>query len=388
MVPAGKERGVVHAAMRVVFRVDASVQMGTGHVMRCLTLADALRGQGAECHFICRAHAGNLIPHIQGKGYTVHVLPESAGNQGAAADFSNAASGAPPLAHARWLGATQQQDAAECEPLLRRLRPGWLVVDHYALDASWESALRPYCDRLMVIDDLADRRHLCDLLLDQTFGRNQDDYLPWIPSDSALLCGAQYALLRPEFAVLRLSSLKHRASPELKRLLIAMGGIDQTNATGQVLEALKRTSLPTSCSIAVVMGANAPWLAEVRRLAGGLPWTVDICVNVDNMAQLMADSDLAIGAAGSTAWERCCLGLPTAMVVLADNQQQVAKGLERAGAAWVLYDGRRIVDELPNVLAVAIASPMARAAASRAAARIVDGRGVEAVVRHLLGGRE
>jgi UDP-2,4-diacetamido-2,4,6-trideoxy-beta-L-altropyranose hydrolase len=368
--------------IKVAFRVDASLQMGTGHVMRCLTLADALALQGGECQFICREHPGNLIEHIRSKGFQVHALPlrDSAGANLIAVNVPTAE---PQLAHAAWLGSTQEKDAAECTAILSELIPDWLIVDHYALDARWETALKSHYRKLMVIDDLADRPHQCDLLLDQTFGRNAKDYAPWLPDACTLLCGSQYSLLRPEFADLRAYSLERRKKPQLEHLLITMGGVDKDNATGQVLEALKSTELPANCRITVVMGTTAPWLAEVRQLAEQMPWSTTVKVGVSNMAQLMAESDLAIGAAGATSWERCCLGLPTLMLVLADNQRTVAHSLEHASAVYLLQGPQEILDRLPHLLNRLVSSPAQRASMSQAASHIADGHGVATVIHHL-----
>ena len=313
--------------MKITFRTDASMHMGTGHVMRCLTLAEALTVRGAQCAFICREHAGNLIQAIQSKGYEVHVLP--------APPFESHGQG-DELAHSNWLGATQDDDALACQAILQAKRPDWLVVDHYAIDARWEDALAPYYNKLMVIDDLADRLHRCDLLLDQTFGRDAADYATLVPTHCRLLCGSQFALLRPEFAALRTYSLQRRAAPQLRHLLITMGGVDKDNATGQVLDALKTCALPLDCQITVVMGHTAPWLSAIQKQAKSLPWPTQVLADVNNMAQLMADSDLAIGAAGATSWERCCLGLPTLMIVLAENQRFAAAVLEIKGAVRLL----------------------------------------------------
>lgn len=377
---------------RIVFRTDASLQMGSGHIMRCLTLADALQANGAQCHFISREHPGNLIEQIKDKGHSVHALSgmnmDEQSNPARANSFATAQHimtkdhrHSDDLAYAHWLGATQQQDAAECELIVNALQPDWLIADHYALDARWEKALRPYCRKLMVIDDLADRPHICDLLLDQTFGRSADDYKLWVPAGCALLCGSQYALLRPEFSALRSYSLKRRENPQLEHLLITMGGVDKDNATVQVLEAIRHCALPTNCRITVVMGASAPWIDEVRRQAEQMPWPTVVRINISDMAQLMADSDLSIGAAGSTSWERCCLGLPTVMIVLADNQQQLAQGLEHAGAVHVLQP-QQIIDCLPAVLG-SLVSTSNRVAMSQAASFIADGSGVAAVIQHL-----
>lgn len=375
------------SASRIVFRADASLQIGTGHVMRCLTLADALAARGAQCHFICREHAGNLVDFIRAKGFVVHALPAvatvNAGEGASSPGLVTPGVVAPEPARLPWLGATQAQDAEACASILAALMPEWLIVDHYALDARWELALEPRYRRLMVIDDLADRPHACNLLLDQTFGRDVEDYRPWVPADSQLLCGSQYALLRPEFAELRPYSLQRRVKPRLKQLLITMGGVDKDNATGQVLQALRACPLPADCRIIVVMGATALWLDEVRNQARDMPWPTQVMVGVSGMAQLMADSDLAIGAAGATSWERCCLGLPTIMLVLAENQQNSADGLARVGAAMILERWTQAGDVLPAMLLSLLECSALLEAMSRRAARIVDGNGVSSVIRYL-----
>lgn len=365
--------------MRVVFRADASLQIGTGHVMRCLTLAQALAAKGGECEFICREHPGALIDFVRRKGFVVHTLR-------AGEVCSDASRSSSELAHAHWLGASQEDDAAACVSVLQGGRPDWIVVDHYALDASWEVMLRARCGGLMVIDDLADRRHECDLLLDQTFGRSISDYRPWVPHKCRLLCGSQYALLRPEFAQLRPYSLLRRAEPELKQLLITMGGVDKNNATRAVLATLRSSALPPECGLTVVMGAVSPWLNDVQEQARTMPWKTDVLVGVADMGQLMSDSDLVIGAAGSTSWERCCLGVPTIMVVTAPNQIDVARNLAKAEAAMVIGMDQSIAGVLPELIE-SMLSPKNLYAISQAAAEIVDGRGVDAIAALLEHGR-
>jgi len=369
--------------MQATFRVDASIEIGTGHVMRCLTLADALAAEGADCQFICRAHDGHLIEVIRAKGYGTHALPSVAPG-GASAPESGRPEAEPALAHRHWLGATQAQDARACAPILAGIRPDWLIVDHYALDARWELALKPHYRQLMSIDDLADRPHGCDVLLDQNISRSATDYRAWVPGHCRLLCGPHYALLRPEFAALRAYSLARRAAPQLRQILVNMGGVDKDNATSEVLEALRACRLPHPCEIVVVMGATNPWLAEVHSLAQRMPWPTKVLVGVRDMARLMAESDLAIGAAGSTAWERCCLGLPAIMLTLAANQQSIAHGLEKAGAGWALdHHTLGISQKLTGVLSTLVGSPANLLPASRAAAQLVDGRGVQAVMTAL-----
>ncbi len=316
----------------IAFRADASLQIGTGHIMRCLTLADALRERGGNCSFVCRPDQGHLLDLIAQHGHKALALPEQ---QEGAQPRNNGPE------HAHWLGTDWTTDAQYTQQALiahTGAEPvDWLVVDHYALDARWEEALRPQAKRIMVIDDLADRPHTCDLLLDQNLGRSAQDYRGLLKGKTATLVGPKYALLRPEFAALRQQSLARRQNnSQLHRLLITMGGVDKDNATGQVLSALQCCTLPAELRLTVVMGTHAPWLAKVQAKAVEMPWQTQVLVGVSNMAELMAESDLCIGAAGSTSWERCCLGLPTLMLVLAANQIEAARAIESTNAAWTL----------------------------------------------------
>ncbi len=357
--------------MKIAFRVDASLQTGSGHVMRCLTLADALKTRGADCHFICREHPGHLLDVIRQRGHTVTGL--SARNSMSA--MSATVIRIP--VHAEWLGCDWQIDAQETAGILADQQPDWLVVDHYALDQCWEAFLAPHYKKLMVIDDLADRPHSCDLLLDQNLGRKVEHYVQWVPTHCRVLTGPQYALLRPEFSAMRTYSLQRRQSqPALRQLLVTMGGVDHSNATGQVLQALKTCALPVDCRITVVMGLTAPWLKNVQELASEMPWPTDVVVNVGDMARRMADSDLAIGAAGSTSWERCCLGLPTMMVVLADNQRAAAQALDATCAARLMGAVSDISWQLPMAVSEVIDADYLNRM-SLAARLVTKGQGTE-----------
>ena len=360
--------------MLIAFRTDASVQIGTGHVMRCLTLADALRERGAQSTFICRPHLGHLLDLIQQRGHTTIALTP--------ADDAFISPADP--CHAKWLGTDWASDAAQTQQVLSDQVVDWLVVDHYALDRRWEQAIRPHTRRIMVIDDLADRPHDCDLLLDQNLGRQANDYVALLSRHTQTLIGPAYALLRPEFAQWREHSLKRRAQPQLKNLLITMGGVDPPNATSQVLEALTRCEeLPTDLRITVVMGPTAPSLAQVQAQAAAMPTPTQVLVGVSNMAQLMADSDLCIGAAGGSAWERCALGLPTLVLILAGNQHRSAMALQAYGAAWVAADAQKLMAEI-SALFNKETQRSALKKMSHLAAKLVAGNGASQVVKFLL----
>jgi UDP-2,4-diacetamido-2,4,6-trideoxy-beta-L-altropyranose hydrolase len=359
--------------MQVAFRTDASLQIGTGHVMRCLTLADALRKRGVQITFICRPHPGHLLDLIQQRGHTAKAL--------APADDAYTPPADP--CHAKWLGTHWARDAAQTQQVMGDQVVHWLAVDHYALDRRWEQTMRPHTRRIMVIDDLADRQHDCDLLLDQNLGRQPKDYGGLLSLHTQTLIGPAYALLRPEFAQWREYSLQRRAQPQLHNLLITMGGVDQANATGQALDALAHCELPTDLCITVVIGQAAPWLSKVQAQAAAMPRPTQVLAGVSNMAQLMAESDLCIGAAGGSAWERCALGLPTILLILAANQHSGAIALQSYGAAWLAADLQQLMAQM-----TALFNKETQTAAlqkmSQAAAKLAAGNGALQVVEKLL----
>lgn len=366
-------------SLKVAFRADASLEIGTGHVMRCLTLADALRQQGATCRFLCSPLGGNLIDAIRQRGYAVDMLalPQNG-------HVSEADSDLP--AHHVWLGKSWQLDAQQVTEVLKEQKQDWLVVDHYALDARWEMATASVRERLLVIDDLADRQHVCDGLLDQNLGSVSRAYEDKVPASCQLFVGPQFALLRPEFAACRSASLARRASGTLRSILVTMGGVDKDNATVQVLEALKAArGMPDSLQIDVVMGQHAPWLQEVRAAAAAMPWKTAVHVNTPRMADLMVKSDLAIGAAGSTSWERCALGLPTVMVVLAANQHKAAKSLGQVGAVVSVELGENFVQAVKDrVERLAVDQELLRAMSTKAA-QVTSGKGIEILATWMRG---
>lgn len=360
---------------KIVFRCDASIQIGSGHVMRCLTLADELVRQRTQCFFICRQHDGNLIEVLRQRGYQVYVLPLESDSANASQDTQ--------LTHADWLATTQDRDAELSCLIVQAIQPDWLIVDHYALDEIWEKRLHPYCKKLMVIDDLADRKHDCDLLLDQNFGRNPQDYAAYVNKGCELFCGSNYALLRPEFAQWREHSLEQRQYNMLASILINLGGVDKDNITTKILQALQNNALPDHCSITIVMGAMSPWVEIVKHQAAIMQWSTTVKVGIDNMAELMANSDLAIGAAGSTSWERCCLGLPTIMLVLADNQRDIANVLEEIGAALTFSVNKLEAEPLAFGQCIASVVPKMREM-SEIARTVTDGLGATRLSKILL----
>jgi UDP-2,4-diacetamido-2,4,6-trideoxy-beta-L-altropyranose hydrolase len=353
--------------MRIAFRVDASLQIGTGHVMRCLTLADALREQGALCTFICRPHVGHLLELIAQRGHKAIALSEPQANFYAPADPT----------HAAWLGASWAEDAEQTKRAMGEQTVDWLVIDHYALDARWESALRPLAKQLIAIDDLFDRPHDVDLLLNQNIlPGSRASYAGLVPVACRLLLGPRYALLQGRYR-----ELHDRIPPrggKIERVLVYFGGVDAANLTGRSLEAL----LAAGCgnlAIDVVLPVAGLHAESIRSLAARLP---DACVHdtLPSLAQLMASADLAIGAGGATSWERLCLGLPGLVVTLSDNQLMIAQALQANDLArWLGHHDEVTVDHLVGALRPLLQEGLAPDWSARCRAA-VDGAGVERVV--------
>lgn len=305
------------AVQNIAFRTDATSQIGTGHFMRCLTLADELIQCGAHIRFVSRELPAYLRDMLAAKGIELASL-ESEVSPSFIAD----------LAHSYWLGCSQAQDAQATIQALSDQHWDWIVVDHYALDACWERALRASTKQIMVIDDIADRQHDCDMLLDQNlYVDMQTRYTGKVPSHCQLLLGPRYALLRDEFRQLH-EQTKPRTG-RIKRVLVFFGGVDADNYTSHAIEALSEIGM-SGLHVDVVIGAQHPCREQIKAACAQHGF---VChVQTDKMAELMAAADLAIGAGGSATWERCCLGLPCVVGAVAQNQVLAAKHLFALGA--------------------------------------------------------
>jgi len=330
--------------------------------MRCLTLADALKQQGAQIRFVSRRMPEQLRELIVAKGHQF-------------ASFNNRPSEGTTdkLLHSPLFGSSQDQDATETIQVLSDQTWDWMVVDHYALDADWESAMRPEVGKIMVIDDLADRLHDCDLLLDQNlYDELERRYDGLVPDHCEKLLGPRYALLRPEFAAAR-KTLRHRDG-RVRSIFVFFGGSDLSNETAKALEAIRLLNR-TDIVVDVVVGASNPKGDRIREICQRMPNT-RFHRQVVNIAELMALADLAIGAGGTTTWERCCLGLPTLALVLADNQREIVEAMSAAGAMRnVGWHAEVTSSRLAEAIRVALASPDYLNAMSERSFAIMGGRG-------------
>lgn len=336
--------------------------------MRCLTLAAALKKRGAEIRVVSRHLPEHLQEMLAARGQEFVLLNGSPGE-----GISDG------LTHAQWLGTSQHADAQDTIRALADQNWDWLVVDHYALDARWESVLRQTAKSILVIDDIADRKHDCDLLLDQNFYADMNArYTGKVPPHCGLLLGPRYALLREEFHDLH-DQIKPRTGP-VKRILVFFGGVDVDNNTDRALEALVNVGIP-NLHVDVVIGAQHPFCDQLELKCAAHGFSCH--VQTDRMAEMMAAADLAIGAGGSATWERCCLGLPTLTICTADNQgRQIAD----AASEGLLYAPER-KDELTLVferhVSALIENGYLRHVISRNGMRAVDGSGVPRVIGNM-----
>lgn len=355
--------------IRIAFRLDASSQIGTGHFMRCLTLADSLKQRGAQIRFVSRHMFEHLRDMLDARGHEFILL----NSRPTGIDSEE-------LLHAKWLGTSQHLDAQDTLKVLSDQAWDWLIVDHYALDVQWESAFRQTVKKVLVIDDLADRRHDCNVLLDQNLYADMDvRYAGKVPGNCELLLGPHYALLREEFFQLRASRMERDGF--VQRVLILLGGVDAENLTGKVVQAVAQ--LPDrNLDVDVVIGAQHPARIDLEGVCHQLGFQCH--VETPEIAKLMIKADLAIGASGSTSWERCCLGLPTVCLTCAVNQEAIAEGLQAKGAIVNLGDGVALsVADLSKTLLKLIGQPDKLKTLSTVSRGLVDGRGVDRVCNRL-----
>lgn len=340
--------------IKVALRADASVEIGLGHITRCLALATEVRRRGADVRFVCRSLPGDASHLLERAGFVVEWLPASG---------SSTATSYP------WSAIPPQIDAEQTAEVLRHA--DWLVVDHYGLGVEYETALRPIAQRLLAIDDLPGRPHDVDLFLDQNLLATDRGVL--LPKHSRQLLGPQFALLRSEFA--RGHAERSFDDASRQRLLIFFGG--GRHSTAPLVAALAERLSETAVDV-VVMGSS-PDVTLLKELAERRD-NVNLHVDTDQMARLMRSSVLMVGAAGSTSWERCATGLPALTVSVAANQEPIARALRQAGVS--LHLG--VVQEVTPGHAAAMAArllrcPILLSRMSARARRLCDGRGAERV---------
>ncbi len=358
--------------MKVAFRVDCTAQIGTGHLMRCLTLANSLKEYSVESVFFSR-HAEEIIPLRNSKFRFQSLQSELALNIDG------------DVPHAVWLTTTWQQDAAEVIVQLKHHKPDVFFVDHYALDSKWERTVKSQVKKLVVLDDLADRAHDCDLLIDGNVGRNPQDYLRLLIGMPLVLSGTDYLILRQEFKLLRAQAQKKRAAfSTVNRVLVFLGGTDPMNITYTMINEMANMPEIQAVSVDVVMGSMSNYLEPVRDFMQKMPSNWYLHIDTKSMANLMLEADLSIGATGSSTWERCCLGLPTLSIFFAENQRYASDTLQKLGVIRSINYNNMTRDLFRKNLQELLDNSEERHEMSLKCFDLVDGMGAARIINQLL----
>jgi UDP-2,4-diacetamido-2,4,6-trideoxy-beta-L-altropyranose hydrolase len=315
--------------LNVVFRVDASTNIGGGHVYRCINLAKELKSLGANVHFVCRDFPGHLIELLNSYEISNYLLPLH-NDRSDIDDYST------------WLGVPLEEDVEQVKDYLsNKPKPDWLVIDHYGIDSTWESLMRPWVGSIMCIDDLANRHHNCDILLDQNYYKfSANRYEKLLPKNTFQFLGPKFSLLHKDFSKLRDRGRVHTGA--VKKLLVFFGSSDLGNVTNKVLNALD-DPLFSCLKIVVVVGNANPHSVEISNKCKKL--SASLHIQSSEMPELIFSSDLALGATGISTWERSCLGLPAIVVNIADNQKDIAQEANDLGILKLLGDYRYVDTE-------------------------------------------
>lgn len=307
-----------------IIRADANVNIGIGHVMRCLALAEWLTEQGIIPVLLSKTSNDFIVSKLASLGGKLYLLNESLNEPDKK------------YQHSSWLKGTEEDDAKVSTNAIEELiqfeykkNPLFIMVDHYSIGAPWEEQLKEIAP-ILVVDDLSDRKHNCNWLVDQTYGKTSGDYNHLVPSTAKLFIGPKYGLLRKEFS--QITSQPPRVFKQKNiKVLISLGGIDKNNDACKVLSYLSQYKLITEIAITIVTSSANPNLKKLTSYISTLTY-VNLLVDVNDMATLFKTYDICIGAAGSTSWERCAMSMPTLCVVIAENQETIADNLEAANA--------------------------------------------------------
>ena len=358
--------------MRVVFRVDASSEIGIGHITRCLTLARALRARGVACEFLSRTKPEDFFALTNRHRFRLISLPSLTMSTGLSNGIDCRSSHHKSSPSTSW-----RRDAIQSRSALEGAMIDLLIVDHYGLDQRWETLMRPLCHKIMVIDDRANRPHDCDLLLDQNLVANyRHRYENLLPDCCSLMLGPEFALLHPAYPDLRSKSVFREGSRS--RVLVYFGGADKENLTGTAISALEIVD-KSNISLDVVVSRKSPHFDKIRSQVRGMDQAT-IHSDKDTLAWLLDDVDLVVGGGGVSSWERCCLGIPAIVISLTENQIPASKELHNRGAIQYLGHKNEVNEQL---LADAIGKLLNAPRSKRVfelCQSLVDGKGTERVV--------
>lgn len=353
--------------MRVLFRCDAGIIRGSGHLVRCLTLADALAKkngakQGCEITFACRKDAGAFLDLFKTRDFNLLTMPEPVSTLVTTEQI--------------WTTQEQEDDFKLCQDMLDGQVFDWVIVDHYALSAPWETLARSLGQKILVIDDLANRSHDCDALLDQNeYVDKADRYSALVPVGCHMLLGGKYVLLRDEFGLARQRLGQVRKNVD--NAVILMGGSDYHGQSLRIARILQPLAIAANFGVDIILGQQNQQRAEIEKLAADTP-LFRVHTNHGNISSLMLTADIAFGAGGTSTWEFCCLGVPTILLSFAKNQIALAQSADRLGIALYAGDSDKVTDEqIIDILTCLAEQPDLRQSLRQAAVSLIDGKGAE-----------
>ena len=362
--------------LKLAFRVDSSSKISAGHLMRCINLASVLKDRVESILFISREHKGNSNKLVRAKGFDLAVLNASENNmeEGLKNKQDN---------YKDWLGVSQIKDADETKDILKEYKPDWMIVDHYSLDETWEKIISEYVKKMMVIDDLANRKHYCDFLLDHNWFEKIDDrYRNLIPENCSKFLGPEFALLKPKFSLQK--KFFNYIDEEIKTIFIFFGSTDPHNLTSMAIISLSELSLK-HLYLKVVIGDTNIYKKEIRQLIK-LRGNADLHIQVENIEKIMANSQIAIASGGVNTWERICIGLPTLFIDYADNHSIFIDDLSKNNYLKYLGNYKKINSKnLTSSIIDFISDKYLLDKQNKACISLVDGYGCQKISKWLLG---
>lgn len=362
---------------RIIIRCDASLKIGSGHVIRCRTLARDLAKKGSEVIFVCRNQPGDLINLLEKEFHVLQLRKQSS------IDCSNLSG---PALYRGWLGCSEIDDALETIEAIKQANIyniEWIVVDHYSLEEAWEKYVSNHIPQksipqILVIDDLANRPHHASLIVDQNFfGKDTEHRYNQLVSSSCIkLLGPKYCIIGSEYSELR-QLLPPRS--DVKRMLIYFGGVDNCGLNQRVLSTLE-DSIPGPVGIDIVLGVQAGNI-EINSKSHKNGSKIAIHKPMNSLAGLIARADLSIGAGGATTWERACLGLPSIVIPLSENQIEFNQALhESKYISLVSYNDSRFEDNILDEVKMMMTNPDLVRERSIRLAQLVDGNGKDRII--------
>lgn len=334
-------------SLEILIRVDSSDQIGSGHAVRCLNLAKRLRSSGCNVSFITRENNSNCnFIFFESNFEVIEMARTRATFRSDVIEDDE---------YQKWLGVSQEQDAQDTIGSIGAKLFDWIIIDHYALDYRWQDLLRERTKKIMVIDDLANRVHKCDLLLDQNFFLNMNErYSKLIPSNCKCLLGPSHLLVSEQYDRYRFADKLRMGS--ISRVLVFFGSADNTNQTELAITAISSLK-KTDVVFDVIVGKSNALAARIKQLCDDIE-NIRFHCQVNNMSEFIFKADFALGAGGSTLWERAKLGLPSAVTIVANNQIEATENAEKIGAIVNLGFFSKVSSKsYSNILEIMIKSP-------------------------------